>query len=610
MASYEFYLTDDAGRRITALKNIAFMSISRTVRGYGTLHVGIPFKDFHVRPAFLPDRRIEVWRSPSHGATLRREGSFFLRKYNVYVRETDSLEIIEFYGRSPIDILRRQHVTSIVAADYSKTDFIDDMMKEIVDENFVTPPQTVPAGELTVDGGESLGPSISHTFFAQNVFDVLKDLRDISWTLNDVNPANRRIYFDIVEGTPLVNGGYGYSFRTYADQRGTDRTGGIIFSVENGNMESPSYYEDHLDAITHAKVLNFGTPAADGEATSLDATLSRWNDIVSAQQSSEATSALNDSKANQMIQDGKADSALNVTFLDSPGSNRQPRSLYGVDWDLGDLLPVRYADKDFNAEVTIVYLSINEDGKENIVGMSNLRAIAPEEGEEATCVDDFAPYTVALLHADGADASTTFTDQSGKTWSANGNAQLDTAQFKFGSASLLLDGTGDYASSADHADWYFATGSATIDLWVRFNALPSGGGMMRIANQVLDASNFWEWGLRESGGSYSFEFYNDTGGVFTISITGKTTPALSVNTWYHFAWVKNGNDHLFFVNGTQCGTTATDASEVTDIAASVTFGFENGGLGFNGWMDEMRISKGVARWTGNFTPPVLPYCDP
>lgn len=377
MAKYEFWLTDDSGQRITLLKNAAFMSMSRTLLGYGTFHIGLPFRDFKVFPAFQVDRRVEVWRSPAHGATSRREGSFFLRKYNVYTRDEDGVEIIEFYGRSPIDILRRQAVTSTTAANYSKTDFIDDMMKAIVRENFISPAQTAPSGEFSCDGDESLGPTVSHTFFAQNVLDVLKDLRDMSISLNKIGDDDMRIYFDVVEGNPLSNGGFGYTFRTYAGLRGTDRTDGVIFSLENGNLKSPSYFEDHLDSTTVASILNLTTPALNGSATSPDAKLSRWNSIVSAQQSSEATVALNNAKAAALLREGEADLALNVTFVDSPGSDVQPRSLYGVDWDLGDLLPVRYAGKDFNAEVEIVYVSVNEKGDENIVGISSPRVITP-----------------------------------------------------------------------------------------------------------------------------------------------------------------------------------------------------------------------------------------
>ena len=373
MADYELWLTDDSGRRIILLEDIAFASISRTMYGYGTVHVGLPFKSFSVSPAFLPDRRIDFWRKSAPGYSMRREGSYFIRKWNVYTREEDSVEIIEFYGRSPIDILRRQCVTSTTAANYSKTDQIDDMMKAIVTDNFITTPQTVPVGEFTVDGNEALGPSISHSFFGQNVLDILKDLRDISISMNRTLSTDKRIFFDVVEGPPLAGGGFGYIFRTYASLRGVDRTKATIFSVENGNIERPSYYEDHLDSATLASILNLSTPASNGSATNPDRYLSRWNDIKIVEQTSETTVALNNSQANRSLQEASADKSLNVTFVDSPGSDRQPRSLYGIDWDLGDLLPVRFAKKDFNVEVAIVYITINDRGEENIIGMSRVQ---------------------------------------------------------------------------------------------------------------------------------------------------------------------------------------------------------------------------------------------
>ena len=84
-------------------------------------------------------------------------------------------------------------------------------------------------------------------------------------------------------------------------------------------------------------------------------------------------------------------------------------------------------------------------------------------------------YTVALLHFNGADASTTFIDESGKTWTASGNAQIDTAQSKFGGASGLFDGTGDSITTPDHADFDVGSGDFTVDFWMRQNTAWTGG---------------------------------------------------------------------------------------------------------------------------------------
>ena len=72
-------------------------------------------------------------------------------------------------------------------------------------------------------------------------------------------------------------------------------------------------------------------------------------------------------------------------------------------------------------------------------------------------------YTKSLLHFNGADASTTFTDESGKAWTASGHAQIDTAQSVFGGASGLFDGTDDYIYAADSDDWNLGTLDFTVD---------------------------------------------------------------------------------------------------------------------------------------------------
>lgn len=360
-AEYEFWLTDDAGRRILLLKDISFASLSRTTVGYGTIQLGIPYNAFisKVATVFQPDWRIDVHRSPNTGIAKRREGSFFIRKPRIYDR-TDSVRMIEFFGRSPLDILRRESVTSTVVANYKKTDKIDDMMKDVVTENFIAVASAAPVGEFAVDAKVGLGPSTTYSFFGKTVLDVLKDLKADSIAKNYISSADKKIYFDVVEG-PGLPGGFGYIFRTYAGLRGMDRTKGMIFSVENGNLKEPSYSEDYLEEITTVKVGNIAA------ISSPDRFLSRWNDIKSYQGASSDT-ATDTSRAYQTLQERGAVKSLAATFLNTPGGNGQPRSLYGVDWDLGDLLPVQYAGKNMTAEVSIVYLAVDDQGRETVTG--------------------------------------------------------------------------------------------------------------------------------------------------------------------------------------------------------------------------------------------------
>jgi hypothetical protein len=222
-------------------------------------------------------------------------------------------------------------------------------------------------------------------------------------------------------------------------------------------------------------------------------------------------------------------------------------------------------------------------------------------------VDD--AFTVFLAHMDGADASTTFTDEAGKTLTANGDAQIDTAQSKFGGASGLFDGTGDFVTAADSNDWLLDDGSNsnlwTVDFWVRFNGDP-GTATQGFISHFQDVSNFWNINLTNN----NLRFAIRTAGVTTVTIDQAWDPATA--TWYHVAIVKNGTTgYLHFIDGTQIGSTTTDTDPISNMTGNLRIAKTTASTGvesfFAGWMDELRISKGVARWTANFTPPTEPY---
>lgn len=218
-------------------------------------------------------------------------------------------------------------------------------------------------------------------------------------------------------------------------------------------------------------------------------------------------------------------------------------------------------------------------------------------------------YVKTLLHMNGADASTTFTEETGKTFTANGNAQIDTGQSVFGGASGLFNGTGDYLSSADHGDWRLDDGSNanawTIDFRVRFNGDP-GTASVGFVQQRVDNSNFWALQLANN----TLFFVVQSGGSTIVNINAAWNPA--GNTWYHVAIVKNGvSGYMLFIDGTQIGVTTTDVDPIPDYAGGLLVAryTDVGGVNndLNGWIDELRISKGIARWTANFTPPTSEY---
>ncbi len=220
-------------------------------------------------------------------------------------------------------------------------------------------------------------------------------------------------------------------------------------------------------------------------------------------------------------------------------------------------------------------------------------------------------YTKLLLHGDGADASTTITDSAAggggaKTVTAVADAQIDTAQAKFGTGSIYFDGTGDYLTTVDHADWFMSTGNFTIDFWVRFEGIVTAKVLF---GQYVDANNYVEAIQNYSPGTLTLTIVS--GGVTTVNLTG--TFSLSAATWYHVAFIRGwggvANAWAITVNGAQIGVTLTDADPWPDLAAPFNIGkYASGSATYMyGWIDEFRVSKGIARWVSNFTVSSVPY---
>lgn len=221
-------------------------------------------------------------------------------------------------------------------------------------------------------------------------------------------------------------------------------------------------------------------------------------------------------------------------------------------------------------------------------------------------VDD--SYTKSLLHLDGTDESTTFTDESEKSWSATGSAQIDTAQSKFGGASLVCQGTDDYISTADHADFNLSNGSFTLDFWIRWNG--SVGTCVPVCIGDYASGGCTIMALVYVPTHKLITRYYASGNSTAIDIqTNDWTP--SADTWYHVAIVRDGNNWYQFVDGSALSTAASNTATLPNSSVGMYIGVQryNGTYinDFNGWIDELRLSVGVARWTSNFTPPSAAY---
>jgi hypothetical protein len=215
-------------------------------------------------------------------------------------------------------------------------------------------------------------------------------------------------------------------------------------------------------------------------------------------------------------------------------------------------------------------------------------------------------YTKLLLHLEGADAATDTVEETGKAVTFVANAQLDTAAKKFGNSSCLFDGTLDAIYVADSADFAFGSGDFVVDFWVRRNAT---GALQYLCGQIDNA-------LLASSGSFHARFDADDKITFTVFSSSTPYAATTTNTYtdtssfYHIALVRDGNTLRIFVNGVADGTADVTGVSLNDSSAALSFGRGGNYTGntLNGWLDEIRVSKGTNRgWTANFIPPGAPY---
>jgi hypothetical protein len=219
-------------------------------------------------------------------------------------------------------------------------------------------------------------------------------------------------------------------------------------------------------------------------------------------------------------------------------------------------------------------------------------------------------YTKLLLHCNGADAATVFFDEALHTVTQNGGAQIDTAQYKFNGASGLFDGTGDYLSLADSDDWDFGTGNFTVETWLRRNGNQADYAGIISAGGPAAGPTGWaiSFGNAAGGTTNKVIFYSNTTGSWTSNITASA--AISDTTWTHVAVVRNGTALTLYYDGVSKGTYDCTGKTFNSSNSGVVIGRLYTGIDnyyFKGHLDEIRISKGIARWTAAFTPPIREY---
>jgi len=220
-------------------------------------------------------------------------------------------------------------------------------------------------------------------------------------------------------------------------------------------------------------------------------------------------------------------------------------------------------------------------------------------GAEKTPVDPQFGSVSLLLHGDVLSDGSRFASavtSSGATIGTpptypNGNTA-------FGNA-FSFDGNNDYISVARSSIFDFGTGDFTIELWARYT---SASGSQALVSNLAGALG-WEF----FGDGTNLYFYANGATRRTVSMSG-----IAAGTWYHLAVTRSNGDIRIFINGSTTGSSTYTADVNGASSVSLTVGIENTSNlanDFNGWIDEVRITKGVARYTSNFTPPTAPFPD-
>ena len=221
-------------------------------------------------------------------------------------------------------------------------------------------------------------------------------------------------------------------------------------------------------------------------------------------------------------------------------------------------------------------------------------------------------FTKILLHFDGTNGSTTFTDVNAggaaHTWSVpTGTSVLSTASPKFGTASLLT-GVSSGIVTANSPDLNLGSSDFTMDCWWN-PAGVSGGGFQGICGQQRAAASLSQIGLyvyRDNSNKIVAAAYSGT----STNILMTSANSIAGNQWYHLAMVRAGSTAYLFINGVQ-DAIQTGITGAVNYDSGGAFGVGCTGLSVpfssGKYVDEFRLSVGIARWTSNFTPPSEPY---
>lgn len=209
-------------------------------------------------------------------------------------------------------------------------------------------------------------------------------------------------------------------------------------------------------------------------------------------------------------------------------------------------------------------------------------------------VGDGDPYwdnVVALLYGNGPDGSTSFPDEKGFVWTPAGDVKISTAQAPaFATSSVFFDGSGDYLTGPDSADFAFGLDDLTVEFWI-YRAATTTQNILSVSPNAAFYMN--------SGSEYPFF---QVGGTNVLASADSATP-LPAAAWGHVAITRSSGVWRMHINGKYASNSAVRTDNLTQ--ASPAIGRRAGSSNMmNGYLSNVRITKGVARYgVADFAPP-------
>jgi len=210
-----------------------------------------------------------------------------------------------------------------------------------------------------------------------------------------------------------------------------------------------------------------------------------------------------------------------------------------------------------------------------------------------------------LLHMNGADGSRSFPDNSPrpKSVSVNGDIRVSTAQSKFGGGSGYFDGAGDYLYCPNDDEFFFGSGDFTVEGWIYPTALGAVNRCIVGYTNGYAEANQYSFNMYLKNASLEFDFVSGAS-VYTANVG-----SVVANEWSYVAVSRVGATIRAFLNGVVGANVASVGalSPNNPFGAVINIGQLQNVIPFVGYMNDMRITKGVGRYSSSFTPPTAPF---